>query len=117
MRIAVTADLHFGHNRPGDEASALLHSHLQASPPDLLLLGGDLGTSDHFDECLKLFSGLPCVKALIPGNHDLWVAENDDRGDSLRVYERHLPQLCNTYGYHYLDRAPLVFKDANLAIV
>jgi 3',5'-cyclic AMP phosphodiesterase CpdA len=117
MRIAVTADLHFGHNRLGDDATRLLRDHLETAPADVLLLGGDIGTDEHFRECLELFQSLPCVKALIPGNHDLWVAENDHRGDSLAVYERTLPDLCATFGYHYLDQAPLMLPDANLAVV
>jgi len=117
MRIAITADTHFGHNRLGDEATQLMLQQLESNPPDLFLLGGDNGTEDHFDECLRLFQQLPCPKALVPGNHDLWVAPNDSRGDSLHVYDHHLPELCQQYGYHYLDHGPLILPDANLAIV
>ena len=117
MRIAVTADLHFGHNRLGDDATQLLLQELQNRPPDLLLLGGDIGTDEHFGECLRLFEALPCLKAVVPGNHDLWVADNDHRGDSLAVYEHYLPDLCKKHGYHYLDQGPLILPDANLAIV
>jgi predicted phosphohydrolase len=117
MRIAITADLHFGHNRLGDDATGLLLQHLQSESPDLLLLGGDVGTEEHFAECLQLFRDLPCLKAIVPGNHDIWVAENDARGDSLSVYEHHLPGLCKLHDYHYLDQAPLILPEANLAIV
>ncbi len=117
MRIAITADLHFGHNRLGDDATHLLVQQLEQQPPDLLLLGGDLGTDAHFDACLECFSHLACPKALVPGNHDLWVADDDHRGDSLAVYQHYLPSLCKQHGYHYLDAAPLVLPDADLAIV
>lgn len=117
MRIAITADLHYGHNRLGDEATHLLHQQLHQQPPELLLLGGDIGTDQHFAECLELFRDLPCPKAVVPGNHDVWVADNDPRGDSLQVYESYLPELCANAGYHYLDQGPLLFPDANLAIV
>ena len=117
MRIAITADLHFGHNRLGDDATQLLLQHLQAQPPDLLLLGGDNGTEEHFAECLQLFSSLPCQKALVPGNHDIWVAENDARGDSLFLYQKYLPDLCKLHDFHYLDLTPLLLPEANLAIV
>lgn len=116
MRIAVTADLHFGHNRRGDDATLLLFEHLQKNPPDLLLLGGDIGTNEHFEECLKLFYPLTCPKALVPGNHDVWVATDDHRGDSLRVYEHYLPLLCDVNGYHYLERGPMLLPEADLAI-
>ena len=96
MRIAVTADLHWGHGAAGDDATQLLLEHLRSEPPDLLLLGGDIGTASHFDDCLDAFRDLPCPKALIPGNHDLWVETDDPRGDSLGVYDSHLPALCAT---------------------
>lgn len=117
MRIAVTADLHWGHGQVGDEATRLLRRHLDQEPVDLLILGGDVGTADHFDSCLRLFADLPCVKALVPGNHDLWVADDDKRGDSLHVYEKHLPALCASHGIHYLDHGPIKLPDADLAIV
>lgn len=117
MRIAITADLHYGHGRLGDEAVELMRKHLEAQPPDLLLLGGDIGTDEHFGECLQLFAQLPCRKALVPGNHDVWVAEIDHRGDSLSVYDQYLPGLCKLHGYHYLDHGPMILPDDNLAIV
>jgi predicted phosphohydrolase len=117
MRIAVTADLHWGHSRLGNEATELLRRHLDREPVDLLLLGGDLGTAEHFDSCLKLFADLPCPRAAVPGNHDLWVIDDDTRGDSLHVYQQHLPGLCALSHVHYLDLAPLILPDADLAIV
>lgn len=117
MRIAVTADLHWGHNRTGDDATRLLLEHLDANPPDLFLLGGDNGTADHWDECLELFQHLACPRAVVPGNHDLWVETGDSRGDSLHVYDRYLPERCVYFGYHYLDHAPLLLPKENLAIV
>src|SRR5687767_7823228 len=117
MRIAVTADLHWGHGRVGDEATGLLLDYLRREPVDLLLLGGDLGTADHFDACLGQFAELGCVKAVVPGNHDLWVADDDPRGDSLQVYRQHLPGLCAARGCHYLDAGPLVLPAADLAVV
>jgi 3',5'-cyclic AMP phosphodiesterase CpdA len=117
MRIAVTADLHWGHGRLGDEATQRLREQLDREPVDLLLLGGDIGTGEHFDECLRLFADLPCPRALVPGNHDLWVMEDDARGDSLHVYQQHLPGLCARHHTHYLDLAPLILADADLALV
>jgi len=117
MRIAITADLHWGQNRLGDEATRALVQFIEGRPPDLLLLGGDQGTEDHFSECLELFNPLTCPKGLIPGNHDIWVSETDARGDSLQLYEKHLPQLCADHGFHYLDHGPLLFPKEGLAIV
>src|ERR1043166_2102457 len=117
MRIAVTADLHWGHGRLGDAATEMLRDHLQRDPVDLLLLGGDIGTDEHFATCLAVVSELRCAKAVVPGNHDLWVADGDARGDSLTVYQEHLPKLCAAHGYHYLDAGPLLYPDAGLAVI
>ena len=117
VHIAVTADLHRGHGPRGDEATRLLCAYLYHEPPDLLLLGGDIGTGQHFETCLALFDGLACPKALVPGNHDIWVDSNDPRGDSLDLFERLLPATCAAHGVHYLDHGPLLVPEADLAIV
>src|SRR5262245_13142088 len=117
MRLAFTADLHWGTHHDGDEATRLLAAFLGRHPPDVLVLAGDIGAGGHFGPCLELFSGLPCQKALVPGNHDVWVREGDPRGDSLQVYREHLPRACAERGFHYLDGSPLVWPDAGLALV
>jgi len=117
VRVAVTADLHWGINDAGDAATRLLVAALVADPPDLLVLAGDQGAGDEFEPSLALFDGLDCRKALVPGNHDIWVTENDVRGDSLTVYREHLPALSVAHGFHYLDHSPLVLPDAELAVV
>jgi 3',5'-cyclic AMP phosphodiesterase CpdA len=115
MRLAITADLHWGHRR-GDEATLLLRDFLLARPPDVLVLAGDVGTARDFAACLALFDPLPCRKALVPGNHDIWVEEDDPRGDSLAVYHEHLPRVSADHGFHYLDHGPLFLPEAGLAL-
>ena len=117
LRLAITADLHWGSHRDGDAAVRGLVAFLEAQPPDVLILAGDIGAASHFEECLALFSGLSCWKALVPGNHDIWVAGADLRGDSLKVYQEHLPAICKQHRFHYLDRGPLVMPDSAMAIV
>jgi 3',5'-cyclic AMP phosphodiesterase CpdA len=117
MRLAFTADLHWGSRAEGDAATRELAADLWADPPDVLVLAGDVGAGQHFAECLALFAGLPGRKALVPGNHDIWVRPDDPRGDSLRVYREHLPRLCAAHGFHYLDREPLLLPEADLALV
>jgi 3',5'-cyclic AMP phosphodiesterase CpdA len=117
VRIAVTADLHWGINDSGDAATQLLVAHLHAERPDLLIVAGDIGAGDEFEVALALFDGLTCRKALVPGNHDIWVGDADPRGDSLAVYRDHLPTLSVAHNFHYLDHAPLVLSDAGLTIV
>ena len=117
LSIAITADLHWGIHDDGDAATRMLVSDLGATPPDLLILAGDLGAGDEFERCLALFDGISCRKALVPGNHDIWVRDADERGDSWKVYSEHLPAICARHGFHYLDRLPLILPDSELAIV
>ncbi len=117
MRLAFTADLHWGVNARGDAATRLLLEHLHAEPPDLLVLAGDIGAGEDFERCLTLFDALSCRKALVPGNHDIWVQADDVRGDSLKVYAEHLPRLCAAHDFHYLDHGPLLFAEAGFALV
>lgn len=116
LRIALTADLHWGHHDRGAAAVRLLVEHLRANPPGLLILGGDIGTAEHFADCLALFADIPCRKALTPGNHDVWVNQEDER-DSLALYDEDLAAVSQQHGFHYLDHGPLILGDAGLAIV
>jgi 3',5'-cyclic AMP phosphodiesterase CpdA len=117
MRLAITADLHWGIRPAGDEATQQLLDFLKTEPPDVLVLAGDIGAGDDFGRCLALFAGLDCRKALVPGNHDIWVEADDPRGDSLQVYREHLPRLCAEHGFHYLDQGPLFLPEGKLALV
>jgi predicted phosphohydrolase len=116
-RLAFTADLHWGNRPEGDEAVRSLVACLLDKPPDVLVLAGDVGSGSDFDACLELFDGLSCRKALVPGNHDIWVTPDDARGDSLQVYNEHLPRVAAAHGFHYLDQGPLLLPDADVALV
>jgi 3',5'-cyclic AMP phosphodiesterase CpdA len=117
LRLAITADLHWGSHESGDQATRLLLTFLRQEPPDVLILAGDIGAGEHFAECLALFDNLPCRKALVPGNHDIWVADNDPRGDSFQVYCEYLPRISGEHGFHYLDHGPLLIEEADLSMV
>jgi 3',5'-cyclic AMP phosphodiesterase CpdA len=117
IRLAITADLHWGTHERGDRATELMLQFLREQVPDLLVLAGDVCAGDHFEECLRLFDDLACRKALVPGNHDIWVTDGDPRGDSLQVYREYLPKVCSTHGFHYLDQGALILPDMDLAIV
>lgn len=116
LRIAVTADLHWGH-RHGQDATRALADFLHLSPPDVLVIAGDVGTGVLYEDCLRLFADLPCVKAVVPGNHDLWVSQENTEYDSLDLYQRRLPEASARQGFHYLDGGPLALPFANLALV
>jgi predicted phosphohydrolase len=117
LRIALTADLHYGtRHTAGNRATLELATHLFENPPDVLILAGDVGAGEDFGRCLDLFKGLDCLKALVPGNHDVWVTSTDARGDSWRVYQTLLPELAAERGFHYLDHGPLLLPEFELAI-
>src|SRR5947209_20394009 len=97
--LAFTADLHYGIRTSGDEAVHELVQFLRKEPPDVLVIAGDIGAGKDFSRCLTLFKDLPCRKALVPGNHDIWVEENDARGDSLQVYRDYLPAVSAENGF------------------
>jgi 3',5'-cyclic AMP phosphodiesterase CpdA len=117
VKLAVTADLHWGIREPGDAATRRMLTDLQNQPPDLLILAGDVGAGDDFERCLELFAGVPSRKALVPGNHDVWVTGADARGDSWQVYNEFLPRLCSRYDFHFLDHGPLILPEAGVAVV
>ena len=116
LSLAITADLHWGHRR-GEDATRQLVAFLHERPPDVLVLAGDIGTGPLFGECLALFSDLPCRKALVPGNHDLWVPPDDASVDSLQMYQRELPGMAARAGFHFLDSGALLFPEAGVTLV
>ncbi len=115
LTIAVTADLHLNHAR-GQDANAALLAFLQHNTPDVLVIAGDVASSVSFAAALERFAGLPCLKAVTPGNHDLWVP-TDHPTDSLHAYETALPAAAARHGFHWLDGWPLILPDHGLAIV
>jgi predicted phosphohydrolase len=115
--LAFTADLHWGHGGRGDDAVLSLAAFLTEQPPDVLVLAGDIGTGPFFAECLQLFSDVPCKKAVVPGNHDIWVHAEENQPDSLQLYRDELPRIAAQCGFEYLDHGPLYLPDADLAVV
>src|SRR6266542_1148808 len=116
LRIAVTADLHWGHHARGAEATRLLVSYLEGHLPDVLILAGDIGTGVLFGDCLAQFARLPCRKVLVPGNHDIWVTDEDEL-DSMALHRENLPRTAAEHGFHYLDAGPLLLPEADVALV
>src|SRR4051812_36288412 len=100
MRLAITADLHWGMSPKGDAATRALIEQVAALAPDALVLAGDIGEGKQFAPCLQLFRELPCAKLLVPGNHDLWT--RDPSPTSLELYDDKLPQTARDQGFQYL---------------
>jgi predicted phosphohydrolase len=118
LRLAITADLHWGHRRGQNEVQ-LLADYVAQHPPHLLILAGDIGSGEKYAECLALFDRVHCRKALVPGNHDIWVHSREQEAglDSLKLYYEALPRASAEHGFHYLDHGPLYLPEADLAIV
>src|SRR5262249_447120 len=115
LRLAFTADLHWGHHS-GNDATRLLAEHLRGRPPDVLVLAGDVGTGPHFAACLEQFADLPGRKPSVPGNHDIGFPSDPPR-DSRELYEEALPATAARFGFHSLDRGPLSLPEEGLALV
>ncbi len=109
MRLAVTADLHWGLSARGDAATRALAHQVVELVPDAFAIAGDVGEGREFGRCLALFAPLDCSRLLVPGNHDLWnrVPSPDF---SLQLYERELPRLAREAGFRYLDHEPFLWR-------
>jgi putative phosphoesterase len=111
MRVAFTADLHYGRNATGDTAVRDLAENLAGRDLDALVVAGDVALADPraLVECLQLFDDTAPVRMALPGNHDLWTT---GRGaDSLAIRERIFPEAVRLAGFHPLDTTPLPLGD------
>lgn len=115
MRLAVTADLHWGHHPRGDDATRELARKVAELQPEVFAIGGDVGTGDEFSWCLELFRGIAPILLVVPGNHDLWTG--DAAAASLELYEERLPALAAEQGFQYLDHRPYLAPEGRLAVV
>lgn len=115
MRLAMTADLHWGLSRPGDRATRELVEQLRTLEADALVIAGDIGEGAEFSHCLSQFAGVECARLLVPGNHDLWT--RSPLASSLLRYEDHLPRLAAEHGFAVLDAAPWLSGDGREALV
>ena len=100
LKLLFTADLHWGIAK-GMAANNALYEAIKENTPDVLVLAGDIGHAENFEVCLDKFASLNCIKVLVPGNHDIWVSNDDERGNSWEVYTQHLPRVEAFSGRKY----------------
>ena len=116
LRLAFTADLHYGMSAGGNDAVKQLASRIAEHEPDVLAIGGDVAAArnEALEECLSLFRDVAPVRVVVPGNHDVWILDRNGH-DSFARWETVFPAIAETCGFSCLDRSPVMVK--NMAIV
>lgn len=92
-RIAHITDLHFGATDP--QVVAALTAELNADPPDLVAVSGDLtlgARRREFEEAARFLHGLSAPWLAVPGNHDITPYALLER--FLSPYERWRRLIC-----------------------
>ncbi|WP_042352416.1 metallophosphoesterase [Bacillus massiliigorillae] len=99
MNIAVLSDLHLDMNSNfvGEDLLPILIETFVEKQPDLIVIAGDL--SDHVTSTITMLDEIEKhvkVKILfIPGNHDIWVRNNESSWDSYKMFEKHPSSIIN----------------------
>lgn len=94
VRIFSISDLHIDYKRNLDWIKNLSNTCFLN---DFLILPGDIThKTDGFKLCLELLSEKFSGIFFVPGNHDLWVG-NDNQSDSLQKYAL-IEDICKEYG-------------------
>lgn len=105
MKIVITADLHYDILRSREPARRAAESICHDGGDALVLAGDTAGADlDRLREALALFADFPGRKLVVPGNHCLWCAGDEN---SLDRYERVLPALADECGFSVLDFHPV----------
>lgn len=118
MRIGVCSDIHVHRHEQGPRIAELV-AHINAqSDLDLLICAGDLS---HRTAEVRAFleSVHPgCPRAWVPGNHDVWVIDQESAEDSPEHrYVALFPAMSEAIGWHYLPSGPLVLPSHEIAVV
>jgi 3',5'-cyclic AMP phosphodiesterase CpdA len=114
VRLAVTADLHWGISKAGDRTARALAAQVLDLAPDAFAIAGDVGEGARFRDCLRVFTELRCARLVVPGNHDLWTRA--PVSSSLAMYEQRLPRTAAEEGWIYLDTTPYLRPDGREAV-
>ncbi len=105
LRIVVTSDLRFVEERR--QSLENLVSRVRDLSPDVLVVAGNFGEPiENFDQALGLFESLPCQKAAVLGNQDVWHRSGDHTSEQL--WSETLPTLLQQRGYVYLELANMI---------
>ncbi|MHB8781247.1 MAG: metallophosphoesterase [Candidatus Geothermincolia bacterium] len=114
MRVAFTGDLHIDISQKNWNIVPVLAEFIKIVDPDVFILCGDI--SPHLDQvrfALEYFQGLACPKIFVPGNHDVWVSEEELKmtgSDSFEKYYYLLPRLAHEAGFIPIWMEPFVLN-------
>ena len=116
LRLAVTADLHWGIRPPATRRRGCWSPSWRPSRPTC---SSWPATSAPATTSAPAWSCSPACPAARRSSPAITTSgcRRRPRGDSLRVYREHLPALCAAHGFHYLDAGPLLLPEADLALV
>jgi predicted phosphohydrolase len=113
MRVVYTSDIHVDVSEKNRDAAGTMAGLMQRQRPDVVVVAGDAGNTIHaLEETLSCFSRIDARKFFVPGNHDVWI-ENDDGTliDSRTKYADRIPDACRRVGFHDLGQEPVVVGD------
>jgi predicted phosphohydrolase len=113
LRIAFTSDLHVDISQRNWELVPYLSEVLKMVDPDVLVIAGDISPElGDMEYALDCFSGLRCLKLLVPGNQDIWVLSEEMQAkghDSYEKYYFYLPEVCRRNSFIPLWMEPVIF--------
>ena len=123
MKIAITADLHFGMNEGYDEAAtSFLNNIVGEDTVDILVICGDAAETVNLEaekigenhrKLFKIINDLSVGHtAFCAGNHDIWTSGGADSWD---IYADKLKEIADDSGVTYLDSENLYLD--NVAVV
>jgi predicted phosphohydrolase len=114
IKIYGLSDVHIDSHPKNQELWHLLYQFCMESPPDLLLVAGDLAETERgWANALELFKKTSFQKAILPGNHDLWCRDSTEP-NSLKKYHESLPRISLDQGWGYLPSQPLKIQDLGI---
>lgn len=112
--IAFTSDLHVDISQRNWELVPYLNKVIKIVDPDVLVIAGDISPElGDIEYALDCFSGLNCLKLLVPGNQDIWVLSEQmqEKGhDSYEKYYFYLPEVCRRNDFIPLWMQPVNFR-------
>lgn len=111
VRLAFTSDLHVDHH---PEVVDRVAAAARAARADVLVVAGDVTPRpERLGEALRRLSDAAPTVAFVPGNHDLWCAD-DHPADSRERYLEVIPEICESAGVACLPDGPLDLGVATL---